>query len=115
MGKCNCWEYMNCGKEIVRNGNGNESVCPIALDISGDSLNGGVNGGRICWIIADTKYNNTIECSALHHKSSCFSCSFRYKVTMDEGLLNVCNATGTFLTRIHNEEDVAQKIEAQAE
>jgi len=116
MGKCNCWEYMNCGKETAGNGNGNGSVCPIAHDALADTLNGGVNGGRICWIIADMKYNNNIQCSATHHKSSCFSCSFRYKVTMDEGLLNVCNATGTFLTKIYDgEEEVSEKIKAQAE
>jgi hypothetical protein len=35
---------------------------------------------------------------------------------MDEGLLNVCNATGTLLTKIYDgEEEVTEKIKAQAE
>jgi len=86
----NCWEFSNCGRE-PGGANVNEfTICPAATTFSANGMNSGKNGGRICWIIADTKYNNTIECSALHHKSSCFSCSFRYKVTMDEGLLNVC-------------------------
>ena len=95
MGKLNCWEFMKCGKGP--SGNGKSDICPVAVKTEADMLNGGVNGGRICWIIADTCSNGGVKCSDLHRESSCFSCEFRYKVTAEEGLLNVCKATGTFL------------------
>ncbi len=109
--KLNCWEFMKCGKGASGNGNGKHRSCPIAADTSANTLNGGVNGGRICWIIAETCCNGEVQCSNLHRKSSCFSCEFRYKVSAEEGLLNVCKATGLFLQN----SGVYQKPEAHYE
>jgi hypothetical protein len=97
MNKPNCWEFMKCGKGPSENGNSKSGSCPIATETSANDLNGGVNGGRICWIIAETCCNGEVKCSDLHRNSSCFSCEFRYKVTAEEGLLSVCKATGSFL------------------
>lgn len=95
--KLNCWEFMKCGKGPSRNGNGKKRRCPIVAETSANTLNGGVNGGRICWIIAENCCNGEVQCSKLHRKSSCFSCEFRYKVTAEEGLLNICKTTGLLL------------------
>jgi hypothetical protein len=73
-------------------------MCPVAADTSADGLNEGVNGGRICWIIAETLNKNEIKCCALQQDPSCFQCEFRHKVITEEGLLNICKATGIFLT-----------------
>jgi hypothetical protein len=97
--KLNCWEFMKCGREMEGEKAKSLGVCPVALETSADGLNGGINGGRICWIVADTCCKEKIRCSDKHGKSSCFSCEFRYKVTIEEGLLNVCEATGLFLAR----------------
>lgn len=91
---------MKCGKGPSENGNSKSSICPIATNTSAHALNGGINGGRICWIIAETCCNGEIKCSDLHRKDSCFQCEFRYKVTAVEGLPNVCKATGLFLQNI---------------
>ncbi len=96
MSKLNCWEFMKCGKEPGGSRTEESGVCPIASEASADSLNDGINGGRLCWVIADI-CNYKIKCSATHHNSSCFSCEFRYKVMADEGLLKVCETTGLFL------------------
>ncbi len=97
--KLNCWEFMKCGKGPSVNGNGKPCRCPVASEMSADSLNEGINGGRICWIIAETCGNGEVKCSNMHRKSSCFSCEFRYKVSAEEGLLNICKATGLFLEK----------------
>jgi hypothetical protein len=95
--KYNCWEFMKCGKGPSENGNGKSSSCPVATKTLADGLNEGTNGGRICWVIAETYDNGEVKCSDLHRKDSCFQCEFRYKVTIEEGLLNICKATGKFL------------------
>ena len=97
MSKLNCWEVMKCGKGLSENDNSKYNSCPITTATSANGLNGGVNAGRICWIMAESCCNGEVKCSKLHRKDSCFSCEFRYKVTAEEGLLNVCRATGLFL------------------
>lgn len=98
MNKPNCWEFMKCGKEPGGVNAGKSGACPVAKEALADGLNGGINGGRICWIIAEKYCTEEIKCSGLHRKSSCYSCEFRYKVTIEEGLLNVCQTTGVFLS-----------------
>ncbi len=96
MNKLNCWEYMECGYEIGGH-NANESdVCPVAAETAANGLNGGDNGGRLCWLIFDN-CNQDIRCSGSGHKSSCCDCEFKSQVFMEEGLLNVCESTGWFI------------------
>jgi hypothetical protein len=95
--KKNCWDIMKCG----RNGNGNKThelgVCPIAVEKLANGLCGGINGGRLCWIIADTKYRNKLQCFKNHKKASCGSCDFRNKVIEEEGLLSLSKAIDILL------------------
>jgi hypothetical protein len=95
MRKYNCWEFNKC--ERGQNGTASSNMCPVAADRSADGLNEGINGGRICWIIAESLNKNKIKCCALQQNLSCFECEFRHKVTTEEGLLNICKATGIFL------------------
>jgi hypothetical protein len=97
MSKLNCWEFMKCGRHAGKDKNGKSDVCPVAAEKSADGLNGGVNGGRICWVIADLCCKKWIQCSNNKRKDPCFSCEFRFKVMMEEGMLNVCKATGSLL------------------
>ncbi len=91
--KSNCWEAMKCGRETGGDKADELGVCPVSSFISADNINGGVNGGRICWIIDENGCNNGL----IHRKEFCFQCEFRYKVLAEEGLLNVCRNTGSFL------------------
>jgi hypothetical protein len=88
---------MKCGRGIGGDKVDESGSCPVASETPANNLNGGINGGRICWIIAESCCNGEVKCSTFHRKDSCFSCEFRYKVTAEEGLLNVCRATGLFL------------------
>lgn len=101
MNKLNCWEVKKCGREVGGEKAALLGVCPVAAEKNVNGLNGGINGGRICWVLAEEHFKNEISCSKLTRKDPCFSCEFRYKVTAEEGLLNVCRATGFFLKFIN--------------
>ena len=99
--KLNCWEFMKCGKGPDRDKADQSGVCPVASEASADGLNNGVNGGRLCWVLAELYGDGKGKwrCSNVSRKSPCFSCEFRYKVTNEEGLIEVCKATGEFLAQ----------------
>ena len=93
MKKYNCWEFKKCGREAGGEMSNELGVCPVTLFNAADGLNGGVNGGRICWIID----RNGCKDRIMHGKDFCFQCEFRYMVTNEEGMINVCKATGLYL------------------
>ncbi|MBI5742196.1 MAG: hypothetical protein HZA16_15965 [Nitrospirae bacterium] len=97
MDKLNCWEFKKCGREKEGAGLDKSCVCPVARKISADGLNNGRNGGRICWVIADLCCDRKVDCVNTRRGDPCFSCEFRYKVMIEEGLLNVCKSTGELL------------------
>ena len=97
MKKYNCWEFMKCGKCPSKNGN-KSSICPVASETSANGLNGGIDGGRLCWVITADGCMDKVKCSDLHQGDFCYQCEFRYKVKNEEGLLNVCKSTGIFLS-----------------
>jgi hypothetical protein len=90
--KYNCWEFMKCGREVGGDRTDELGICPVSSFLSADGLNGGVNGGRICWIIEENGCNDKL----IHRKDFCFHCEFRFKVTNEEGLSKVCKSTGFF-------------------
>ena len=97
MNKYNCWDFMKCGRGPDGDKVSKEDMCPVAVDAAAHKLNGGKNGGRLCWIIAESTDEKNIKCTANHNRNSCFSCQFRFKVNSEEGLLNICESTGTYL------------------
>jgi hypothetical protein len=100
--KFNCWEVMKCGKGPSEDGNGKSDICPIVFESSANNLNGGINGGRVCWVIAGEYYKDKVICSKFKRKDPCFACEFRYKVMAEEGLLNVCRSTSLLLNDVRH-------------
>lgn len=94
MNKYNCWDFMKCGRETGGARVDELGACPVSHEDSADALNGGFNGGRICWVMN----GNGCHDKLMRGKDFCFQCEFRYKVTLEEGLLNICKATGLFLS-----------------
>jgi len=97
--KDNCWEFMKCGREIGGSKVSTSGVCPVAAEKVADGLNGGVNAGRICWVMAENGCKGKVESHRRRGKEYCFQCQFRYLVLREEGLLNVCKATGALLSQ----------------
>lgn len=85
---------MKCGRETGGARVDELGVCPVSQENTADGLNGGLNGGRICWVINENGCHDKL----MYGKDFCFQCEFRYKVTQEEGFLNVCKATGLFLS-----------------
>jgi len=100
MNRHNCWEFMKCGREAGGEKVDVSGLCPVAAKTSADGLNGGVNAGRICWVVANNGAKAEVKCSGGHCEDSCYTCEFRSKVKAEEGLLNICRSTGSLLENI---------------
>ena len=61
-------------------------VCPAATDVSSDGLNGGRNGGRICWAVAGTFCGGQSQGSFSDKQLSCMACEFYQQVRAEEGV-----------------------------
>lgn len=81
----NCWEYMDCGRELGGAKVSELGVCPAALDEDVDGLNNGQNGGRFCWAIAGTFCGDRVQGTAAEKQTSCFRCDFFQLVKKEEG------------------------------
>ncbi len=84
--KQNCWEFLKCGRELGGEKVADLGVCPASTDTSADGLNGGKNGGRICWAISGTFCGKKIQGFYAKRQLSCRSCKFFKKVKEEEGL-----------------------------
>ncbi len=82
--KQNCWAVQRCGREPGGAAIAEFGVCPAAIDVSSDGLNGGKNAGRICWAVAGTLCEGRAQGSLASKLSSCIDCAFFKTVTQDE-------------------------------
>ena len=79
----NCWEFMKCGREPGGVKVPELGVCPAASDTTSDGLNGGSNGGRICWAVAGTFCGGEVQGTAAEKQLSCMTCDF-FKLVKEE-------------------------------
>jgi hypothetical protein len=83
--KQNCWEFSNCGREPDGAKVAELGICPAATDTYAHGLNGGENGGRICWAVAGT-FVGKIPGRCVEEKVSCVTCDFFELVEKEEGV-----------------------------
>lgn len=83
--KHNCWEFLKCGRETGGEKIKKLGICPASTDTSADGLNGGKNGGRICWTISGTYCNKGIQGLYARKQLTCRACIFLKKVKEEEG------------------------------
>ena len=83
--KKNCWELKKCGREIGGDKAAELGVCSAAKDSSFNGLNGGKNGGRICWAVAGTLCGGKVQGTFAEKKVSCMSCEIFLQIRKDEG------------------------------
>lgn len=86
--KMNCWEFMKCGRELGGEKANKLGVCPAATYPHADGLNGGINGGRICWIIVGSYSCQDGMSSLSKKKILCSDCKFHTKVLSEEGMID---------------------------
>ncbi len=79
---------MKCGREPGGVRVPELGVCRASTDTSADGLNGGKNGGRICWAVAGSYSNldipDSTECLDAVEKFSCITCAFFGLVEKEE-------------------------------
>lgn len=85
MKKLNCWEFKKCGREPGGTNIKNLGICPASTEQKARGLNGGKNGGRICWAIAGTFCEGEVQGTFALKKPYCVTCDFYKKVSEEEG------------------------------
>ena len=83
--KKNCWELKDCGREPGGRNSAEFGVCPAASNTMSDGINGGINGGRLCWAVAGTVCNGIIQGSFAQKQGSCLCCTVFKQVKEEEG------------------------------
>ena len=74
--KQNCWEHLNCGREVRGKKVSELGLCSAAVDNSYNGINSGINGGRICWAVAGTLCGGEVQGSFAEKRTSCIDCDF---------------------------------------
>ena len=81
--KMNCWEFTKCGREPGGANTDENGVCLTTTYTQYDGMNGGKNGGRVCWAISGTLCNGNVQGSIASKQGYCMSCNF-YKMLIKE-------------------------------
>lgn len=76
MKRLNCWEFKKCGRD-----RDNElGICPAVTEVRANGVNGGLNGGRVCWAVAGTFCGGTVQGTYAQKLTTCLACDFRIMV-----------------------------------
>jgi hypothetical protein len=81
----NCWEVMRCGREPGGSKAHELGICPAAIDVSFDGINGGRNGGRFCWAISGSLCEGTRQGTFAQKLPGCLLCRFLQTVRREQG------------------------------
>lgn len=85
MGKQNCWEFKECGREPGGKEVSHLGECPASKSGEGDGMNGGKCRGRACWAVSGTFCGGKIQGTFAQKQDSCLDCDFFNKVEKEEG------------------------------
>jgi len=67
---------MKCGREKENK----LGICPAAKEKRAHGVNGGINGGRVCWAVSGTFCGGQVQGSYAQKLTTCADCDFRMKV-----------------------------------
>lgn len=83
--KLNCWQFKKCGREPGGVKAHELGVCPAAnVNPQCNGINGGMNGGRICWALAGTLCGGKVQGTYAQKVSNCINCEFFKLVAQEE-------------------------------
>jgi len=96
---------MKCGRGPKGKKIGKMGVCPAAGERRLDTVHGGINSGRACWVVAGTFCGGTVQGTFARKQVACKRCDFYKKVHHEQGketesttsLLNQLKDTSTRL------------------
>ena len=82
--KLNCWDFKECGREPGGEKVSEFGICPVTTDNALNGLNGGNNGGRICWAVVGTFCRGKVQGTFTKKQRSCIICDFYQHVRSKE-------------------------------
>ena len=82
--KKNCWDFKKCGREPGGQHVAEFGVCPAATEARLDSVHGGHNAGRACWVVAGTLCKGETQGTFAVKFGSCEACEFYLAVREEE-------------------------------
>ena len=109
MNSQNCWEFKQCGREHGGARAKELGICSAATTTEADGINGGHNGGRLCWVVAGTLCKGNVQGTFAQKLKNCIECDFYTKVREKEGFRFDMGAT--VLAQIYSPHQLAQAYE----
>jgi len=83
MEKTNCWEFKGCERSPGGKKEEELGVCPVTMEKRLDTVHGGLNAGRACWVVAGSMCGGSIQGTFAQKFHNCHSCDF-YKAVRNE-------------------------------
>lgn len=84
--KKNCWEIKLCGRQPNGDKVKEMGICPAATDTTCHGINGGTNGGRICWVLSGTFCGGKVQGTFAQKQTTCMACDFMHLVKREEAI-----------------------------
>ncbi|HSQ67809.1 MAG TPA: HAMP domain-containing sensor histidine kinase [Polyangiaceae bacterium] len=81
----NCWEVMGCGRQEGGPKAAELGVCPAAKLGPYSGVNGGKNGGRVCWAVAGTFCGGEVQGTFASKATTCMECKVFALVRREQG------------------------------
>ncbi len=85
MKKENCWEFIQCGKEVGGKNLNGGPPCPASLELRLHGSNDGFNGGRACWVVENTHTTSDFGGVFTNKLAVCKQCEFYQLVHEEQG------------------------------
>jgi len=82
--KINCWEAKNCGREVDGEKINELGICPVSTSTKANGIHGGINGGRVCWVVSGSLCEGEIQGSFADKINKCTKCNFYQGVKKEE-------------------------------
>ena len=81
----NCWDSKKCGRQPGGSRVSDLGACPASTAAKADGLNGGRNGGRICWALTGTLCGGKVQGTFAQKLANCMECEFYRLVQTEQG------------------------------
>ncbi len=85
MAKTNCWEFKQCGRQPGGAKVTELGICAASVEMRTDGINGGKNGGRVCWAVTGTLCGGRVQGTFARKVVNCLmDCEFFKSVMKEE-------------------------------
>ena len=79
----NCGDFKKCGRQLGAARVADLGLCPASTAAQADGLNGGRNGGRVCWALTGTPCGGKVQGTFAEKLGNCMECEF-YRLVRGE-------------------------------